>query len=1407
MSSVVLMLGNEGALPQAKQPGFFTERNVLEVAGSSRKEATTSANEMTIILGDIKLEFDDSHASYIEEIYSRVLDLDTATMEVKYSAGEVEFVKEHFASNPDQVIVTKISGSKSGSLSFMVSLDSKLHHHSSVNGKNQIIMEGSCPGKRILPKLNENDNPKGIQFSAILDLQISDVGTINVLDDNKLKNEGSDWAVMLLLSKSSKNVGEIGCLDRKKHLSSATDLFLENSEDKVVSTAERVKSFQTDEDPSLVELLFQYGRYLLISCSRPGTQVANLQGIWNKDIEPAWECQIYGQKHLLTEVRLFRLYGKWAKHGFVLIYGSIILIPAGLLLQCCCEAAATRRCSISSVFFACTSTLVDIITKTQSVTGNNTSVSSGGSFEMGFFSPGNSRNIYLGIWYKKISVQTVVWVANREIPLVNSSGVLTTIDPGILALVDGTSSVIWSPNVTGPVAQLMESGNLVVKDANNNILWQSFDYPCDTLLPGMKQGKNFVTGIDRMLSSWKSSDDPARGKCTYRCDPQGYPQIIMNCGSVEVFRTGPWNGLGFSYLNLKLNSVYTYELVYTKEEVDVLELKEAVKIKDGESEAYISEIETNGQAYEDMQTQNQHLLQQVAERDDYNIKYRTLHYTGVALECGGCGEWGVVVMGGRFWDGRGDVLGCTSEKLSVSLSFITQSNYIVHSGQFEVGVLDWFTRLWELEKNKYWGYITNCGTEGKLHGILVGREVFPDGILYGSRESHYSVFKPARMYRMECEKVDTLVSGEIDCKDFKTKLLCHEQASNYQRKHWDVLELKEAVKIKDGESEAYISEIETISQAYEDMQTQNQHLLQQVAERDDYNIKIGIYLVSMIYAAFLGHNGVRLLPSFQEWVIYRSAPTDACDTYKLCGPNGNCNIGNSPVCDCLSKFVPQNQTEWISGDWSNGCVRRTMLDCHNGDGFLKYSHYKMPDTRYSWFDKSMTLGECEMRCLKNCSCMAYTSLDISEGGSGCLLWFDELIDMRQYSDKGQDIYIRMASSELVQQVGFNGKKREIVAVSLALLIGLLLLGVSLTCYLWKKKRKNSQLNREGNLMQNSKQGYTDKSQNDDLELPLFDLTVIANSTNNFSINNKLGEGGFGPVYKGMLEGGQETAVKRLSKNSSQGLDEFKNEVICIAKLQHRNLVKLLGCCIQGEEKMLIYEYMPNKSLDYFIFDQTQSGLLDWPKRFHIINGIARGLLYLHQDSRLRIIHRDLKASNILLDVDMNPKISDFGMARSFRGNETEANTNKVVGTYGYMSPEYAVDGLFSIKSDVFSFGVLVLEIVSGKKNKGFYHPDHHLNLLGHAWRLYKDGRSLELIDEAIWDSCYLTEVLRSIHVGLLCVQQYPEDRPSMSSVVLMLGNEGALPQAKQPGFFTERNVLEAAGSSANEVTISLLNAR
>ncbi|XP_070677290.1 G-type lectin S-receptor-like serine/threonine-protein kinase At4g27290 isoform X2 [Malus domestica] len=493
----------------------------------------------------------------------------------------------------------------------------------------------------------------------------------------------------------------------------------------------------------------------------------------------------------------------------------------------------------------------------------------------------------------------------------------------------------------------------------------------------------------------------------------------------------------------------------------------------------------------------------------------------------------------------------------------------------------------------------------------------------------------------------------------------------------------------------------------------------------------------------------------QSWVLYLTVQIDNCDNYAFCGVHGTCNIEKSPVCSCLKGFTPKFPKEWDLVDWSNGCVRKTSLNC-TGDMFQKYSGLKLPSTEQSWFDRSMNLKECEMVCLKNCSCTAYTNLDIRDGGSGCLLWYGDLIDIRYFAENGQDIYIRMASSEL-------GK---------------------LGC-----------------------------GQKEDLELPLFDLMTLVSATSNFSIENKLGEGGFGSVFKGTMKDGQEIAVKKLSKSSQQGLNEFKNEVTHIAKLQHRNLVKLLGYCIQEDEMMLIYEFMPNKSLDFFIFDQRRRMLLDWPKRFEIINGIARGILYLHQDSRLRVIHRDLKASNILLGSEFNPKISDFGLARSFGGNETKAKTKKVVGTYGYMSPEYAIDGFYSIKSDVYSFGVMVLEIVSGSKNRGFSHPDHKLNLLGHAWMLHTEGRPLELLDTSIEDSITLHEVERTILVGLLCVQQNPKDRPSMSATILMLGGEGALPSPLKPGFYSERDLTELEAShsskacSTNEVTISLLEAR
>ncbi|KAI3721403.1 hypothetical protein L2E82_32413 [Cichorium intybus] len=359
----------------------------------------------------------------------------------------------------------------------------------------------------------------------------------------------------------------------------------------------------------------------------------------------------------------------------------------------------------------------------------------------------------------------------------------------------------------------------------------------------------------------------------------------------------------------------------------------------------------------------------------------------------------------------------------------------------------------------------------------------------------------------------------------------------------------------------------------------------------------------------------------------------------------------------------------------------------------------------------------------------------------------------------------------------GSSKKRVITVVLLTSAGLVMVGLTLAVYFYKKKFSKRADHSAGNLVQSLGEDYTDVSQNRDVELPSFSLAKIAKYTNHFSVNNKLGEGGFGPVYKGVMEDGRQIAVKRLSETSTQGFDEFKNEVRFVAKLQHRNLVKLLGYCTQENEIMLIYEYMPNRSLDTILFDKTRNLMLDWTQRFNIIQGIARGLLYLHQDSRLRIIHRDLKASNIL----------------------------------GYISPEYAMHGFFSVKSDVFSFGVLVLEIVSGLKNRGFSHHDHCDNLLGHAWRLFKDDKTLELVSAPIRNSCINSEVLRSVHIGLLCVQNHVEDRPTMSSVVQMFGNEGMLPLPKQPAFFSEHEPNSSSSKlgsvSVNEVTITSLDAR
>ncbi|KAL0406856.1 UNVERIFIED_CONTAM: G-type lectin S-receptor-like serine/threonine-protein kinase [Sesamum latifolium] len=528
-----------------------------------------------------------------------------------------------------------------------------------------------------------------------------------------------------------------------------------------------------------------------------------------------------------------------------------------------------------------------------------------------------------------------------------------------------------------------------------------------------------------------------------------------------------------------------------------------------------------------------------------------------------------------------------------------------------------------------------------------------------------------------------------------------------------------------------------------------------------------------------------------------------------------------------SGFEPKSQQDWDIQDWSDGCTRARPLNCEGGDGFVEVSGVKHPDMLQFWLNSSMSLSECKAECLRNCNCTAYANPYITNGGSGCLIWFGDLIDTRDFigMDSKQNIYIRVSNSE-ISETEFSTdlekekeKKRPMKLILISIVAGVLVSGFINGAILFMSRRKRRELNIDlekekekkrpiklilismvsgvlvsgfingAILLMTRRKRREAQKKNEDLELPLFKWTTIVAATNNFSRENIIGEGGFGPVYRGNLSAEEEIAVKRLSRTSGQGLEEFKTEVILIAKLQHRNLVRLLGCCIEGEERMLIYEYLPNKSLDCFVFDQTQRTLLTWPKRFDIIMGIARGLQYLHHDSRLKIIHRDLKTSNILLDENLNPKISDFGIARTFGENQYVARTKRVVGTYGYMAPEYAVDGKYSVKSDIFSFGVVLLEIVSGKKNRGFEHSNHYHSLLGHAWLLWKENKILELMDECMNDTFVESQVNRCIQVGLLCVQKFAEDRPVMSSVLFMLGTEGAiLLEPKEPGFFIERSL-------------------
>ncbi|KAM0040216.1 putative protein kinase RLK-Pelle-DLSV family [Helianthus debilis subsp. tardiflorus] len=304
---------------------------------------------------------------------------------------------------------------------------------------------------------------------------------------------------------------------------------------------------------------------------------------------------------------------------------------------------------------------------------------------------------------------------------------------------------------------------------------------------------------------------------------------------------------------------------------------------------------------------------------------------------------------------------------------------------------------------------------------------------------------------------------------------------------------------------------------------------------------------------------------------------------------------------------------------------------------------------------------------------------------------------------------------------------------------------------------------------------------------LYKYRDLQAATTNFRPESKIGQGGFGSVYKGVLRDGSEVAIKVLSAESRQGLREFVNEITVISDIHHENLVKLHGYCVEKDHRILVYGYLKNGSLDQTLLGSGYCSInFTWEVRRKICIGVAKGLTYLHEEVQPHIIHRDIKASNILLDEDYTPKISDFGLAKIFPAHLTHVST-RIAGTQGYLAPEYAIRGQLTRKADIYSFGVLLLEIVSGRPNQNRRLPVEEQYLLERVWHLYREGELERLVDTSMEEDVDINEACRYLKIGLLCTQSLPKIRPSMSAVMKMLNNEMELNEKDltDPGLLSE----------------------
>ncbi|XP_062188405.1 G-type lectin S-receptor-like serine/threonine-protein kinase At2g19130 isoform X2 [Phragmites australis] len=502
----------------------------------------------------------------------------------------------------------------------------------------------------------------------------------------------------------------------------------------------------------------------------------------------------------------------------------------------------------------------------------------------------------------------------------------------------------------------------------------------------------------------------------------------------------------------------------------------------------------------------------------------------------------------------------------------------------------------------------------------------------------------------------------------------------------------------------------------------------------------------------------------EEWVVQWYIPQALCDVYSVCGPFGVCKTGAAEKqCFCLPGFRPASLRSWDLGAWSQGCVRQIDIQCVDAnkprdkkedDAFLKITNIEI--SRNPIPLKVRTMEECRSICLSNCTCTAYAH------EHDCNIWNGELRDLKQLSDgntDGFDIYIRLSASDpLIQD-----SEKKAHHVRLTVLIVVLGSIVVALCAIWVivqmfQRRISSQ-----------------KAFSNDYSLIVYDYSFLQHCTKNFS--DKLGQGSFGSVFKGLLPDSKLIAVKKL-QGMRQGEKQFQTEVRALGRIHHTNLVHLTGFCLRGAERLLVYDFMVNGSLDSHLFKNVK--ILDWNTRFQVILGVAKGLHYLHDECHDRIIHCDIKPENILLDADFSPKVADFGLAKLMDRNYSRALTT-MRGTIGYLAPEW-IGGLpITPKADVYSYGMMLFEIISGRRNTELM--ENRTTSYFPVWAAVKisSGDTSEILDSRLHDANF-QELERACKVACWCIQDNEAHRPTMRQIVQILQGTQDVSLAPVPVF-------------------------